>query len=73
MNTPAKDLLAALQSQTVPAVVPKGFYTIKQLAEKTGQTKKSVEWWLQKRKTERRMFRVTTGQVTRPVPHYKLL
>ncbi len=73
MANPSKDLLAALQSQTVPSVVPKGYYTIKQLVEKTGQTKSAVEHCLGKQKVERKTFRVLVGSFARPVPHYKLL
>jgi len=68
----ANDLLAALRSSVVPSEVPKGYYTKKQLAESLGVSTDAVKSILGKMKIETKMFRVTQGSVTRPVPHYRL-
>jgi len=69
----AQDLLAALQSQAVSSVVPEGFYTKRQLADSVGVSLDSMTDKLLKMKVEMKMFRVTSGTVTRPIPHYRLV
>ena len=67
----ATDLLDALRAAVVPTEVPKGFYTVKQLAQQTGQTESVVLKHLSKMGCERRMFKVKCGSRVIPVPHYR--
>lgn len=56
--------------------VPDGWQTVRAIAATTGksgsQTGHIVSELVSLRLAEMRMFRVTIGQVTRPVPHYKI-
>ena len=67
-KNPAKDLLDALMADAIPSVVPPGFYTIRQLVEKTGMTERSVRRKLAGLRCEVTKFRVGG----KPVPHYRM-
>jgi hypothetical protein len=66
---------AALASPAVQDVVPPGWFTTKQLADKLNRTRPTMARLLADAvaagRCEVQKFRVTTGAVTRPVPHYK--
>ena len=67
---------AALASPAVTDVVPPGWFTTKQLADKLNKTRPTMARLLAEAvadgRCEVQRFRVTTGSVTRPVPHYCL-
>lgn len=67
---------AALASPVVTDTVPPGWLTARELAAKLGKAAPTVGTLLARAvregRAERQNFRITTGQVTRPVPHYKL-
>jgi hypothetical protein len=56
--------------------VPPGWFTTRQIASKLGKalptTGASLGRAVRDGRAERRLFRITTGAITRPVPHYKL-
>jgi response regulator of citrate/malate metabolism len=56
--------------------VPPGWLTACQVAEKVGRARGTVGALLaaavREGRAERRSFRITSGSVTRPVPHYRL-
>ena len=66
---------AALASPAVTDVVPFGWFTTKQLADKLGKPRPTMGRLLAEAvatgRCEVQHFRATTGSVTRPVPHYK--
>jgi hypothetical protein len=66
---------AALASPAVTDVVPPGWFTTKTLADKLGKTRPTMARLLADAvaagRCEVQKFRVTTGAVTRPVPHYR--
>jgi hypothetical protein len=66
---------AALATPAVTDVIPPGWFTTKQLADKLGKTRPTMARLLADAvaagRCEVQRFRVTTGAVTRPVPHYK--
>jgi hypothetical protein len=66
---------AALASPAVTDVVPPGWFTTRQLAEKLNKALPTMGRLLAEAvadgRCEVQKFRVTTGSVTRPVPHYK--
>jgi response regulator of citrate/malate metabolism len=66
---------AALAAPAVTDVVPPGWFTTKTLADKLGKTRVTMARLLADAVTagrcEVKRFRITTGAVTRPVPHYK--
>jgi hypothetical protein len=67
---------AALASPAVTDAIPPGWFTTKQLAAKLGKTRPTMARLLADAvaagRCEVQRFRITTGAVTRPVPHYKL-
>jgi hypothetical protein len=67
---------AALASPLVTDTVPPGWFTTRQIASKLGKalptTGASLGRAVRDGRAERRLFRITTGAMTRPVPHYKL-
>jgi len=67
---------AALASPVALDTVPPGWLTAKALAAKLGKALPTVSTLLTRAvvegRAERQEFRITTGAVTRPVPHYKL-
>jgi hypothetical protein len=67
---------AALASPAVTDVIPPGWFTTKQLAERLGKTRPTTARLLSEAvaagRCEVQKFRLTTGAVTRPVPHYRL-
>ena len=66
---------AALASSIVQNVVPPGWFTTRQLAEKLNTPLPTMGRLLSESvaagRCEVEKFRVTTGSVTRPVPHYR--
>jgi hypothetical protein len=77
--TPDADLAAwcAVLSEAKPAdKVPDGWLTAKQIAEKTGKALSTIGSQLchavSQGRCERKSFRIQTGDMVRPVPHYKL-
>jgi response regulator of citrate/malate metabolism len=67
---------AALASPIIEDTVPPGWMTARELAKKLGKADSTMGKLLNRAVAEgcaeRQMFRITTGAVTRPVPHYKL-
>jgi hypothetical protein len=77
----AEDLVASawaavLTTQKTPDKVPAGWFTAKQIAEKTGKACSTIGTQLCRAvaegRCERKTFRVQTGEMVRPVPHYRL-
>jgi hypothetical protein len=66
---------AALASPAVTDVIPPGWFTTKQLADKLGRPRPTMGRLLAEAvaagRCEVQKFRMTTGSVTRPVPHYR--
>jgi hypothetical protein len=66
---------AALASPAVTDIIPPGWFTTKTLADKLGKTRPTMARLLADAvaagRCEVQKFRLTTGAVTRPVPHYK--
>jgi hypothetical protein len=66
---------AALRAPAVTDVIPPGWFTTKQLADKLGKTRPTMARLLADAvaagRCEVQKFRLTTGAVTRPVPHYR--
>ena len=56
--------------------VPEGWLTAKQIATELGKATATVGALLcravSEGRCERKLFRVTSGSVTRPIPHYRL-
>jgi len=71
-KNPATDLLDALRATVVPAVVPPGFYSLRELEAKTGESRSILSKKIATLKAECRMFRVRSGQRTMAVMHYRL-
>jgi hypothetical protein len=67
---------AALAAPAVTDVIPPGWFTTKQLADKLGKPRPTMGRLLAEAvaagRCEVQKFRLTTGAVTRPVPHYRL-
>ena len=67
---------AVLTSQQSPDKVPAGWFTAKQIAAKTGKAGSTIGSQLshavQQGRCERKSFRILTGGMVRPVPHYRL-
>lgn len=67
---------AVLASPIVPDVVPPGWHTARELRKRLGKSESRILELLRAAidagKCERKEFRVPSGGVTRPVPHYKL-
>jgi hypothetical protein len=77
----AEDLVASawhavLTTQPAPDKVPAGWFTAKQLAKHTGKAGSTIGTQLchavGQGRCERKSFRIRTGQIVRPVPHYRL-
>ena len=68
---------AALAAPQTPDEVPPGWHTAKQLAAALGKAGPTIGTMLCRAvaegRAEKKSFRITTGQVTRPIPHYRLL
>jgi hypothetical protein len=66
---------AALAAPAVTDVIPPGWFTTKTLADKLGKTRPTMARLLADAvaagRCEVQKFRLTTGAVTRPVPHYR--
>jgi hypothetical protein len=67
---------AALTAPVAVDVVPPEWLTTRQLAEQLGKAFPTVGALVGRAvaegRCERKMFRVTSGSVTRPIPHYRL-
>lgn len=79
LSTPDPDLAkwcAALATEVVADEVPPGWHTAKQIAAATGKAHSTTGAQLcravSEGRCERKLFRVQTGDMVRPVPHYKL-
>jgi hypothetical protein len=70
---PARDLLEALMAESAPSIVPKGFYTVRQLSEATGIPRQTVAKRLDAMGAECKLFKVSVGHLVRPTPHYRLI
>lgn len=68
----SKDLLDALLAVSAPTVVPKGFYTVAQLVERTGMSRPTVESRLKKMNAEKQTFKIRWGSKCAPIAHYRL-
>ncbi len=68
---------AALASPATPDIVPPGWHTTKELSAMLGKAGPTIGSMLTRAisegRCERKSFRVVSGQVTRPIPHYRLL
>jgi hypothetical protein len=68
---------AALAAPTVTDTVPVGWHTTREIAARLGKGGSTIGGLLcravREGRAERQDFRITSGQVTRPVPHYRLL
>ena len=69
---------AALATSAAPDKVPAGWLTARELAAKLGKGESTIdhphgrEATPREGRAERQQFRIVSGQVLRPVPHYKL-
>jgi response regulator of citrate/malate metabolism len=67
---------AALASPIIEDTVPPGWMTARELAKKLGKAESTMGKLLNRAvldgRAEKQSFRITSGQVTRPVPHYRL-
>ena len=67
---------AALASPAVTDVIPPGWFTTKQLADKLGKTRSTMARLLAEGvaagRCEMAKFRVSVGSFVRATPHYKL-
>ena len=67
---------AALASPLVTDKVPPGWHTARELRKRLGKSESRLRELLQsaieRGACQRKEFRVLSGQVVRPVPHYKL-
>lgn len=67
---------AALAAPIVTDEVPPGWHTAKQIAAELGKATPTVGALLCRAvaegRAERQSFRIRSGQVTRPIPHYRL-
>jgi hypothetical protein len=68
---------AALATPAIEDTVPPGWLTSRQLAKMLGKSESRMGHVLclavLAGRAEKQSFRITSGQVTRPVPHYRLL
>jgi hypothetical protein len=78
-TTPDPDLAkwcAALAAPAIPDEVPPGWMTVQQLSIRLGVARRTVGERLsnavREGRAERQNFRISTGAVTRPIPHYRL-
>jgi hypothetical protein len=78
----AEDLVAsawcaALATPIVADTVPDGWHTAREIAARLAKGGSTVGALLARAvregRAEKQSFRITSGQVTRPVPHYRLL
>jgi hypothetical protein len=67
---------AALSTPTLEDAVPPGWLTARDLAAKLGKAESTMNHQLcravRENRAERQEFRIVSGAVCRPVPHYKL-
>jgi hypothetical protein len=67
---------AGLATSVVVDEVPRGWMTSRQLAKKLNKGESTMNHLLVRAvaegRAERQSFRIVSGQVTRPVPHYRL-
>ncbi len=65
-----------LSTSVMVDVVPPGWLTATAIADKLNRSRRTIGTMLTAAvtngKAEKQSFRITSGQVTRPVPHYKL-
>jgi hypothetical protein len=77
--SPDPDLAAWCAALAAPAIedtVPPGWLTSRELGAKLGKAGSTIGTLLARAvregRAERQEFRIRTGSVTRPVPHYRL-
>ncbi len=67
---------AALASPIVTDQVPAGWFTSKEIGRQLGKAESTIGSMLSRavaeQRAERQNFRIVVGEVTRPVPHYRL-
>jgi hypothetical protein len=67
---------AALAAPVATDVVPPGWLTARDLAAKLGRAPSTIQhslvWAVREGRAEKQLFRIQTGDVTRPIPHYRL-
>ena len=67
---------AALASPMVTDQVPAGWFTSKEIGRQLGKADSTVGALLSRavaeERAERQQFRIVVGEITRPVPHYRL-
>ena len=67
---------AALATAAAPDIVPAGWITARDRSAKLGKGESTISHQLclavRESRAERQQFRIVSGQVLRPVPHYKL-
>lgn len=67
---------AALATTSTQDIVPRGWLTARQLAAKLGKAESTIcnqlSRAVRKGRAETQSFRIASGKVVRPVPHYKL-
>ena len=71
-NSYAAALIAALNAEKADEVVPEGWFTTVQIAGILGCSRPRAAVKIRDASMERRNFRIMSGQVFRPVPHYRL-
>ena len=68
---------AAFETTITPEEVPAGWHTLRHIAAKLGKAESTIGAHLSRvvreGKAEVKSFRILTGKVVRPVPHYRLL
>jgi hypothetical protein len=67
---------AAALATTITDDVPPGWHTLREIAVKLGKAESTVGGQLSRAvregRAETQSFRINTGKVVRPVPHYRL-
>jgi hypothetical protein len=67
---------AVLATTITPDKVPPGWHTLRQIAVKLGKAESTIGAQLSRAvregRAETQSFRINTGKVVRPVPHYRL-
>ena len=68
---------AALAAPATEDEVPPGWHTLRQIAANLGKAESTISTQLgravREGRAETQSFRITTGKVVRPVPHYRLV
>lgn len=77
MNTKDLRAMEKLFGKAVPEKPPAGFYTRREIQKMWNSSEpiisRKLSAALKNNLLEMRMFRVKSGMVTRPIPHYRIL